>query len=111
MFVILLLMSFASLMFVRSFNPVGTFCVIESPIHTVERFPLAHDTTVAVTGTIGTTSIRITSNGVWVVDSPCPNKLCERMGRIKNAGEVLACVPNGIVVRIEGVSGLDAIAY
>ncbi len=111
LFVIIFSMSLVTLVVARNTKKPGVECVIESPTAPVHRIALAHDTTVTIPGTVGLTSIRINPNGVWVLDSPCRNKLCQRMGRIKNAGAVLACVPNGIVVRIEGATGLDAIAY
>lgn len=36
-------------------------------------------------------------------ESDCPDKICIRSGRLKNAGQFAACLPNGIMLKI--VSG------
>ena len=54
-----------------------------------------------------------------IVESTCPDKVCINMGWITRSGQVIVCLPNRIVVRIENSgtisddanSGLDAITY
>lgn len=39
----------------------------------------------------------------------CPDKSCERMGKIDSGGEVIVCAPNKVSVYIEGIDGeIDA---
>jgi hypothetical protein len=38
-----------------------------------------------------------------ILSSPCPLKICMGMGKVSRAGELLACVPNELLVRIEGI--------
>jgi hypothetical protein len=33
-------------------------------------------------------------------ESDCPDKICIRSGRLKNAGQFAACLPNGILLKI-----------
>ena len=39
--------------------------------------------------------------------SECPDQLCVRMGKLHRTGEIAACLPAGVVVRIVGDSVLD----
>lgn len=50
------------------------------------------------------------SNGeVSVRYTDCPDKSCERMGKIDSGGEVIVCAPNKVSVYIEGIDGeIDA---
>jgi len=74
-------------------------------------FPLDADETVNVQGPLGTTVIRIHENQAWVESSPCENKICIGAGHLHNNGEFAACLPNNVLIVIEGndVSGeIDA---
>ncbi|PMQ02358.1 MAG: hypothetical protein CBR30_01515 [Dictyoglomus sp. NZ13-RE01] len=40
--------------------------------------------------------------GVRMIASPCPDKLCVKQGWIKKVGESIVCLPNRVVLRLEG---------
>lgn len=46
----------------------------------------------------------IKDNEVYMKDADCPDKLCEKTGKISNTGETIVCLPNKIVVLIKGSS-------
>ena len=47
---------------------------------------------------------------VPTADYSCPERICLRTGRIKQPGETIICVPNKLVVRIQGLEdGVDAV--
>jgi len=74
-------------------------------------FPLDAEETVNVQGPIGTTVVRIYGSQTWVESSPCDNKICVIAGHLTNNGQFAACLPNNVLVIIEGnnVSGeIDA---
>lgn len=55
---------------------------------------------------------------VRVTESTCPDKVCARTGWISRPGQSIVCLPNKVVVRIEGSDirndpgqDLDAITY
>lgn len=74
-------------------------------------YPLDTNATVKVMGPYGETVIAIDSGCAFIRSSPCPDRLCLKMGRIRRAGEVLVCVPNQVSVRISGECAQDAISY
>jgi hypothetical protein len=51
-----------------------------------------------------------TENGrIRMVSSPCRDKLCVKHGWISKPGESIICLPERIVVRIEGQGVVDAV--
>lgn len=57
----------------------------------------------------GSQEIKITKEKTEIVKSSCKDGLC--LGEIKNPGELLVCLPNRIVVRIEASGEVDRVAY
>jgi hypothetical protein len=61
---------------------------------------------------IGDVHILITSEGISITESDCPDKTCVKSGTVKKSGTTVACVPNKIVITvtkndalIDGVTG------
>jgi hypothetical protein len=77
-------------------------------------YPLSPDREVRVAGPLGDTIVQIRNKTLRIEDSPCPNKTCIAAGSIDGTGQWLACLPNQVIVRIEGRSkdaGVDASVY
>lgn len=65
---------------------------------------LDRDARYEVPGPLGVSVIEVRSGSVRMVDSPCPEHVCERMGPADAAGETIVCVPNGVAVTVLGAS-------
>lgn len=63
---------------------------------------LSTDAEYHVSGRVSDVTVRVADGSVCVVESACPDQICVRTGAVGAAGEVIACVPNGVVVRIGG---------
>jgi len=77
-------------------------------------YPLSSDRVVSVAGPLGDTLVAIEGKTARIKDSPCPNKTCVAGGSISRPGQWLACLPNQVLVRIEGGADdadIDAAAY
>ena len=70
---------------------------------------LSRSQTVEVEGLLGTTTLSIDGGTVRFVESPCPHSLCIKKGPVSRVGDLIACLPNGVVARIEGKSDYDGI--
>ena len=46
---------------------------------------------------------------VGITQSDCPDKTCVRTGFIGVPGQITACLPNGLLIRIAGDGGVDAV--
>ncbi len=65
---------------------------------------------VTVSGPLGDSIVSITDKGVAMSTSPCPDKCCEKQGRISDG--VIVCVPQEIIIEVHGKAeevGYDAI--
>ena len=51
-------------------------------------------------GPEGKTEIELNSGGIRVVKSSCKHKLCEKVGFASNINDIIACVPNKILINI-----------
>lgn len=52
-------------------------------------------------------TVHIKDGKVWVTDSDCRDSTCEHTGRISKAGQSIVCLPNGVVISINGESDLN----
>ena len=67
-----------------------------------------------IEGNLDESTIKIKDGFVSFENSPCPNKLCVLSSAISKNGQWIACLPNGVFVRIEGEdenSEIDGISY
>ena len=50
---------------------------------------------------IGRNLIRVENGAVRVAEADCPDKICVETGPIQEEGEVIACLPHGVIIYIE----------
>jgi hypothetical protein len=78
-------------------------------------YQLDKDRELKIEGILGESTIEIKDGIVFFEESPCPNKLCVLSNSICKNGDWIACLPNGVFVRIEGKdensSEIDIISY
>jgi hypothetical protein len=65
-------------------------------------FPLDAEETVAVPGPLGDTVVEIRGGRARVLVSPCQNQTCVAAGSIHAHGQWTACLPNRVLVSVEG---------
>ena len=53
----------------------------------------------------------VEGGSIRFADALCPDKICERTGKLKNAGDTAACIPAKTVVTVTGDSDVDAVVY
>jgi len=76
--------------------------VIENKNGTFDKIPLSSTyKSVKVDGPQGETEIEINNGLVKVTKSTCRHKLCEKSRYAANVGDVIACAPNKVLIRIE----------
>ena len=67
------------------------------------RYALKDDCRVVIPGIENGSNVLMISNGTaWMVQASCPDKLCVKSGKIQSQGETIVCLPNRVVVTIEG---------
>lgn len=65
------------------------------------RLSLAENTRRNLSGADGIDLVIVVENGsVYVEHSDCPDKICEKKGRITNTGDMIVCLPARTVIEI-----------
>jgi len=93
--------------------PDGTQILILSNGSIVQSLDPAKDAEGSVQGPLGLSRYGLQGGGIRMKDSPCPNKTCVRMGKIRRSGDMIVCVPNRVVIRIvrKGQTDLDGVTF
>ncbi|MBT9175725.1 MAG: hypothetical protein DDT20_00025 [Firmicutes bacterium] len=82
----------------------GGLAIIEVNNREVQRVQLRPGETArrfTVRGTRGMLLIEVEGEYIRVVTADCPDKVCIGMGRKSRPGEVIVCLPNRVIIRIE----------
>lgn len=66
----------------------------------VIRLDVGSEGVYEVTGPLGTSRFEVRGGRVRMLESPCPEKICVKTGWIGRPGEVIACVPNRVVIAV-----------
>lgn len=83
-------------------RPRGERVVVEQGGRVVFTAPLGADRSVSLPGPLGETVVAIRGGRACIAAASCPNKVCMGMGEAARRGELIVCVPNDLLVRIEG---------
>lgn len=99
-----------SLFFLRG---EGASVVVTRDGEVIGRYRLGEDRTVEIADASGwVTNVLVIAGGrADMTEADCPDRLCVRQRAIHRAGESLVCLPNRVVVTVEGgKEELDGIA-
>jgi hypothetical protein len=78
----------------------GEMVEIQTP-DGIKNIPLSSKPqTIFAYGTLGTTTIEIKKKKVRVTNSPCPQKICVKMGWKDKNNQTIVCVPNKVVIKV-----------
>lgn len=94
----------AGVLFVRqAARPVGVSATVERGGHVLYVIDLT-DTTRRSFTVDGEYPLTVITEGgaVWVEDAACPDHWCERSGKLTKGGETAACIPAGVLLRVDG---------
>lgn len=59
----------------------------------------------------GNVTVKIGNGSASVIQADCPDKLCVATGVLTKAGDAAVCLPNRIVLQIEGTDEIDSISH
>ena len=109
--IILIAVSIGGFNIQKGNNNKGRFFIVEVDGKTLYRLSLLSDTLISIQAKTGKISLKVEDSRVSVHKSSCPLKICVKTGWIARPGESIICVPNKLVIRIEGVKNakVDAV--
>jgi hypothetical protein len=91
-------------------RPAGRQLVVESAAG-LQHHPLDRDEVLYLEGPLGQSRVEIANRQARIAASPCPEQRCVLQSWIERQGEMAACLPNHLVLRIEGGAGaVDALS-
>lgn len=100
---------------VKGMQSEGNYVIISVGNQEVAQYPLSQEReSIAVSGVKGEAALQIKEGRIRMIGASCPNKTCVGMGWKSKSGELIACIPNQVVVRVAGVPNegdLDGISY
>ncbi|MFQ3619698.1 MAG: NusG domain II-containing protein [Spirochaetales bacterium] len=82
-------------------DPGGEAIVYIQNVTDAWMFPLNRDTSLDIPGPLGNTHVILQNGAAFVDHSPCRDKICIHMGKIRRNGEWIACLPNRVFLRIQ----------
>lgn len=90
----------------------GSLAVVSVDGADTQTYALSEERSVEIKSGEGSLTLEISGGEAFVSEADCPDKLCVRQHPVSHRGETIACLPNRILIRIEGgsSSGYDAIA-
>ena len=81
----------------------GNKVVVSVSGNVIKTFPINKDTTYEIPGAYGGKNYLIIENGeAYLTDATCPDKICIHMGKISMVGQSIICLPNEVVITVEG---------
>ena len=88
------------LLVVNTKSEGGSFAVVQVDGVTVARYALSEDGVFVLNG--GSNTIEIKEGKVRMLEAQCPNLQCVHQGWISKSYQSIVCLPNKMIVTIEG---------
>ena len=111
--IVLIIIGLASTVYVTASKSGGDTVIIEKSGELFGKYSLFEDKEIDVpcVDSMGSDlHVSISGGSVLVTESGCANQICVKHSAISQTGESIICLPNRIVVRVEGKGGgYDAI--
>jgi hypothetical protein len=82
--------------------PPGQRVVVSDGERVLYTAPLDQPCQADIAGPLGSTRLVIDQAGARIAASPCVGKVCLGMGPARRPGDLLVCLPNRILVQVEG---------
>lgn len=83
-------------------HSIGGQAVVSLAGEEIAAFPLNQDTEYLIESKDGGRNLLVIEDGcAYVREADCPGKDCVNMGKIKQGGQMIACLPHEVIIYIE----------
>ena len=103
--IVLVIVGLASTAYVAMSKTGGDTVIIEQRGKMYGKYSLFENRTITIEGKKCKNIVTIEGGQVWMEESTCKNQICVHHSRISSGGESIVCLPNRVVVRVEGKGG------
>ena len=80
----------------------GAEVVVELATGVFGPYPLSESRILRFEGPMGVSEVEIETGAAQIVTAPCRKLLCVRRGWVRRRGDAAVCVPNRLVLRVQG---------
>lgn len=108
LFIALVIVGLAASVYFTLHEKPGNKVLIESNGTEYARYNLSEDREILVENGDNSNLVIIKDGRVIVSESTCKNQVCVNHASISQSGETIVCLPNKLVVSIEGQGGGDS---
>ncbi|MEE0105899.1 MAG: NusG domain II-containing protein [Lachnospiraceae bacterium] len=94
-------------------KPSATKAVVTVDGKEYGTYNLNKDQTIKIKQKTTVTNVLVIADGeIFMQDATCPDKLCEKQGKIRHDKETIVCLPNKVVVTVvsDEATGIDSVA-
>ncbi len=103
----ILLVALLAMLTIKRYRKSGTVCVVWLEGKEYARLSLLTDTVIDIEGC----RICVKDGQVYMEEADCPGQDCVHMKPVSEAGQVIACLPNKIVLEIKGNNEYHSVSY
>jgi len=107
--IIFLIVAFAGASFTFPPQNAGEKFVVSHDGKIILEGELSKDSEYSINGSLGEMKLLVRDGKISVVKSNCSRKLCIKRGSIAKQGESIICVPNRVIITIQGKGKVDGI--
>ena len=102
-FITLLMVVFLILLLIIREENNGTYITVSQDGKVIGSYALTEKEQVIEIGENNV--LTIINNEAYMRNALCPDKICMERGKISKVGEEIICMPNRVIIRVEGGSG------
>lgn len=99
---LILVIAMLGMLYMTMSKKEGDKVVISVGGKVLKEFSLNKDITYEIKGINGTNILQIKDGKASIIEASCPDKLCVHQRSIEFNGESLICLPNQVVVTVQG---------
>jgi hypothetical protein len=91
-------------LYLNTLNSSGNYAVVYYENEIIKKIDLSIDSEYIVKGFNGDVVISVKSNSIAVIEEDSPKHLCSLQGYVNSSLQPIICLPNKIVIKIEGLA-------
>ena len=104
-FALLLIVVFLSVFLIIRGGEEGTYITVSIDGVLEESYTLTENEQVINVGDGNV--LTIINNEAYMSYANCPDQVCVKKGKVSKSGEDIICMPNRVIVRVEGGAGVE----
>ena len=88
------------LLFILFFGKGGRSVTVTVKGETYGKYSLGRNEKVEIKTELGTNTLIIENGEAYFTDSDCPDKTCQKSGKINTEGEAIVCLPHKVIAEV-----------